>query len=327
MDYFDKLLYETSFSTKDTAKRVSLRYSSESLSEIMNLKEQETDRLRRKYFSTNLTDNEVMKKELEEYLAIIVDLINQEYAQYIPLDRLKKLNDMCNGSSIVVINDSKDKHDISALEESGKVIVNLENIGKTKENPNPDIFTKIACAKGSLPHELFHIIINMLKPSELADERMVISLVDGEEIRSLGMVGFMLNEGFVEKISTELCEKYNLYYLMAPQYIPYVDICDYIMSLKPLINAKTCFSLDASEVLSSLNMQQLEHYYRAEAISFAVRHKAKSCEEVNSSRIEKVLIDFNSISDKRKKELKEYYDYKNAKLEEILQIQYKDVTL
>lgn len=199
MDYFDKLLYETSFSTKDTAGRVALRYSSEDLNKIINAKEQETDRLKEKYRGINLTDAELMKRELEEYLAIIVDLINQEYAEYIPLDRLKKLNDMCSDNGVLVIDDSKDRHDFSAFEENGKVIVNLANIGKTKENPNPDIFTKIACAKGILPHELFHIIINMLKPSELADERMVISLTNGEEIHSLGMVGFMLNEGFVEK--------------------------------------------------------------------------------------------------------------------------------
>lgn len=131
----------------------------------------------------------------------------------------------------------------------------------------------------------------------------------------------------LKKISTEFCEKYNLYYLMAPQYVPYVDICNYIMSLNPLVNDKTCFSLDASEVLRNLNTQQLEHYHKWEAISYAVRHKGKSSKDVLSSRIEKILIDYNNIPVERKEKLKDYYNYKNSKLEEILGKQHNNIHL
>lgn len=101
---------------------------------------------------------------------------------------------MISEDSVIVINNPEDKYDFSAASKNGKVIVNLARIGKTEKNPNPDIFTQITTSKGTLTHELFHIVIQMLKPEEFADERMVISLSNGDTISSRGMVGFMLNE-------------------------------------------------------------------------------------------------------------------------------------
>ena len=37
----------------------------------------------------------------------------------------------------------------------------------------------------------------MLKSKDLANDRMIINLINGDIITSRGMVGFILNEGFV----------------------------------------------------------------------------------------------------------------------------------
>lgn len=320
MDTFEQLLYETRFSTKETIDRIKTRYSEEELKELTSMPLVEREKLIQKYSQTNLSKEDLMKKELKEYLSILVSLINREYGNYIPKDRLDKLNSMILNEGIIVINNPEDDHDFSADIKNSKVIVNLAKIGKTKTNYDPDIFTQITAAKGTLPHELFHIIIQMLKPEEIADERMVINLSDGSTITSRGMVGFMLNEGFVEKFSNEFCQKYGLYYSIAPQYIPYVDICNYFIKQNPKINALTIFSLDEADCINCLNEYEKQKYYYSEAISYAVRHKNKKAEDVLSSHIEKVEIDLEKIPPERLAELQNYYNQKNIKLLETMQI-------
>lgn len=327
MDMFEQLLYETRFSTRETVDRIKIKYTEDELQQIMNAFEIERQKLIQKYSSINLSKEDLMKKELKDYLSTIVSLINQEYGSFIPEDRLNKLNNMISEDSVIVINNPEDKHDFSADSKNGKVIVNLARIGKNEKNPNPDIFTQITTAKGTLPHELFHIVIHMLKPEEVADERMVISLSNGDTIASRGMVGFMLNEGFVEKFSSEFCQKYGLYYSIAPQYLPYVDICNYFMEYNPQINSATIFSLDEVDCIGSLSAEEQQKYYSAEAVSYAIRHKDKKAEDVINSRIEKVQIDLDNIPQNRLEELKIYYEQKNSKLSETMQIQNNDFHL
>ena len=323
MDSLDQILYETHFSTKETANRMRIRYSEEEILTMLYSQNTERDRLIKKYQNVDLPKEELMKLELANYMTTIINLINQEYGDVIPQDRLQILNNMLGADSVVVINNEQDEHDFSADSKTGKVIVNLAKIGKTE--PNSDIYTQMAVANGTLPHELFHIIIQMLKPEELADERMVINLSNGQTITSRGMVGFMLNEGFVEKFSSEFCNKYKLYHQIAPQYLPYVDVCNYIMQRYPNVNSNTIFSLDEQDILGNLSYEEQEKYYTAETVSYAVRHKNIKAEDIINSSIEKIELDYSNILPERMDELKKYYFFKNSKFQEtnFIAIDYK----
>ncbi len=317
MDDFERILYETTFSTREAVERIKSRYTQQEMMDMKNSQIDEIVRLKHKYQDSGLSDSELMKLELRDYMSTIIRLINSEYAELIPKNRLEKLNGMLHSDSIMVINDPNDNHDFSADSKNGKIIVNLARIGKTPDNPNPDIYTQMAVANGTLPHELFHIIIQMLKVEEVADERMMISLANGEVITSRGMVGFMLNEGFVEKFSALFCERYGLYHQVAPQYLSYVDIIHYIMAHYPQINESTIFSLDESDVISTLTPEEQQQYYQAEMISYAVRHKKKKPEDVINTALEKVTIDFSDIPPDRLREIQHYYFYKMEKHQEV----------
>lgn len=316
MDEFSQILFETRFTTKESVERIKGRYSQEEFEHMANSQKVEVARLREKYANTQLPDEELIRQELTEYMTTIINLINSDYSKLIPSDRLEKLNNMIQSGGVVVINDENDKHDFSADSKNGKVIVNLARIGKTEKNPNPDIYTQMAVANGTLPHELFHIIIKMLMPEEVADERMVINMSDGEVITSRGMVGFMLNEGFVEKYSLEFCQRHGLYHQIAPQYISYVDICNYIIDRYPQINEQTIFSLDERDVICTLSPEERQKYYQAEAVSYSVRHKEKNANDVVGSSIEKVEIEYSDVPKERLEVIKMYYVLKNNKLAE-----------
>lgn len=324
MSELEQLLYETTFRTRDTYNRVIRNFSKEELDYMEERQKIELQNLKNKYSNNNLSDEQLMKQELTEFMSIIIDCINKEYGELIPNDRLSKLNNMINNDGVIVIYDENDKHDFSADSEKGHVIVNLARIGVEKEKPMPSIYEQIIRAKGTLPHELFHIIIKMLKPKDVADERMIINLIDAESITSRGMVGFILNEGYVEKYSNLLCEKYGLYHQIAPQYLPYIDVCDYIMSKYLSVNSNTIFSLDESDILSKLSDDERMLYHKYECISYAVRHRNIPREKVISSHIEHVDIDLSSLSSGEIGDLQNYYLNKNNKLAQTSSIEISD---
>ena len=131
----------------------------------------------------------------------------------------------------------------------------------------------------------------------------MINLSDGKTITSRGMVGFMLNEGFVEKLSNEFCSKQDqfhpgeFYHSIAPQYIPYVNICNYITQTNPNINIQNIFSINYETCLEDLSEEQRNAYKKAECVSYAVRHgeskvgRKINATEVISTNVEKVDLD------------------------------------
>ena len=317
MNEFEQILLETAYSTQETVERLKSRYREEDIEKMRISTQNEKSRLRNKYLGSNLSEEEMIKQELMDYMTQIINLINIEYNGLIPSMRLEKLNNLLDGGSIIIFNDENDTHDFSANSEKGKLIINLARIGKTPDNPNPDIYTKMAFANGSLPHELFHFIIQMLKPAEVSEERMIIKTAAGERITSRGMIGFMLSEGFVEKFSNEFCEKHGLYHQIAPQYIPYVDICNYIMAKYPQVNSKTIFSLDEGDVLKLMDPEEQKKYLQAEMISYAVRHKGIKAFQILDTSIEKTPIDYTLISREKLAKIQQYYLEKNSKLKEV----------
>lgn len=313
----DEILKDTTYSTKKYVKHALLNLSSKQIQEIQDKKQFMINLIREQYPQNGKSEEMLMKEVLGQYIKKIIQYIICDYGDFIPKDRISKLENMGNKDCIEVINDING-HDLSASSEQGKIIVNLAKIDASN-NLRSDIYSKIVCALGGLPHELFHIVINMLKPKECANLRMNIQLKDNDQpLTSFGMVGFMLNEGFAEKISHEFSEKHGLYHTFAFQLLPYIKVCDYIMDKYPQINYKTIFSMDYADCLEYLNEEEKAKYYRAECISYAVRHLKIETNKILNVFVEKRELD--SILWEKQVELQEYYDCKNAKLKEMLEI-------
>ena len=230
----------------------------------------------------------IMKIELMDYIKKLVPAIKKDYGESIPEERLAILEGLMNEEKIKIINDPDDKHDYSANSKTGEIIINLDSFAKDKDN-----YEKIVKAKGGLPHEIFHIVIRLLKSEEEVDERIVINTTDGGRVTSRGMCGFMLNEGFVEKMSGEFCKRHDelgedFYHTLAPQLIPYIEVCDYIMKKNSNINPNTVFKIDYQDCLNSLSREEKEAYQRAECISYGVRHKNLKREAIQSAYVEKI---------------------------------------
>lgn len=295
---FEEILSTTMYSTKDTVNRMLSTFEVNGyLEKIYQRTEFEIKKLMEKY--PNIPDLEtainIMRIELSSYAKRIVIAIKKDYGDFIPLERIKILENLLNENNIVIINDPLDEHDFSADSEKGQVIVNLSKLKSDK-----DIYHKIVSAKGSLPHEIFHILIKMLKSRQLADDRMVIHMSNGEIITSRGMVGFILNEGFVEKISWEFCEQHeksgdDFYHTIALQYIPYVNVCNYIMSKNPNINIQNLFSINFEYCLLGLTEKERKQYFEAECISYAVRHKKQNAKDIIETKIQKVKLDKDTL--------------------------------
>ena len=128
---------------------------------------------------------------------------------------------------------------------------------------------------GTMPHEIFHFIFQILKPKQLADERMVFKLADGNTASSLGMVGHMLNEGFVEKLSSDFCEKNGIFYTISPSYIQFVNLCDYIMQHNHQVTETFLMKHNYEDVLRLCSPEVVEAYKQTERTEYANNFKLK----------------------------------------------------
>lgn len=291
---FKDILDTTKFSTKETVELLKPLFEANGkLNEIYDRNQKELLNLKQKYpdIPDINTAISIMKSELTTYAQKIVETIKKDYRDLIPKERISVLENLLNPNNIVIINNPEDGHDFSADPEKGQVIINVSQLSQSK-----DFYSSIINAKGTLPHEIFHIIIKMLKSKDLANDRMIINLINGDIITSRGMVGFILNEGFVEKISNEFCEYHekngeDFFHTIAPQYIPYVNICNYLMNKYPNINYQTIFSADFEECLSHLTEEEKKQYLNAECISYAVRHKKINPNDILTTRIDKIQLD------------------------------------
>ena len=316
---FDSILASTQYSTRETAKAYFENMPQSEIDRVISMQNAEIDRIKDKYNGADISDTEIMRTEIQSYVAKLVPYIQSDYGEYIPKDRVENLYRLMNDSSrIIVVNDEKYDHDFSANSADGMIIVNLAKIGISKEHPNPSIYRKVASATGILPHELFHFVIQMLNPEYMETERMRINLSNGEQISTKGMVGFMLNEGFVEKTSSEFCDNHGFYHMPSIQYYPYIDVCNYVMENNPNVNDRTIFCLDKDDCLNGLSKDDKDKYHNAEAVSYAVRHQDKKATDVVSSSIEPVERDDSRIPEVTNARLERSKFYKDQKKEELL---------
>ena len=211
-----------------------------------------------------LDDNAFLQNVVSRYVqTILVPKIVAEYGSLLSEEQISTLKNI----EIEVIYDENFKHDITAYHEQGKISLNMAYLGK--DNKDQTLNGKIITTLGTIPHELFHFFIKMLKQQELADERMVYNLNTGEVATNLGMVGHMINEGFVEKLSTEFCKKNSIFYSIAPSYISFVDLCSFIMNNNPQIDIQYLTTHNYEDILAFFSKDIIELYQATERFEYA----------------------------------------------------------
>ena len=136
-----------------------------------------------------------------------------EYGEILPPEKMIKVEGLLDPSNIA-FTASKDQKDFQADSELGKLIINpIKTSGDSIEE-------KIVTSMGSIIHETFHLMINMLKDPKRAEqlgERLMYKVATTEGDKELhfapGKYGQVLSEGFVEKLSTEFARRNGFYHV------------------------------------------------------------------------------------------------------------------
>lgn len=241
--------------------------------------EQYFDNLKKQYpnMSEQLFFNQVLLQQSKN----IIEKIKEVYKDRLSPDVIEHLNKF----NVEVVQDVEHEHDITAKPEENKVIINTPYFG----NKGETLSSQIVRAMGTMPHEIFHFIIKMIKPKELADEKMVYTLVNGEEVYNFGMVGHIFNEGFVEKISSEFCQQNGIYYSLNPSYISFVKVCDYIMQNNPAITTEYLMSHNYEDIFKTFSPELLTAYTETERIEYAQNFDLRKDDDT------KIKVDINDI--------------------------------
>ena len=203
-----------------------------------------------------LSDEVFFKSILLNYSKNIIEVIKKEYNGMLTPEIVQRFD----GFSVDVINDPEKHGDMAAHSEISQVSINMAHFA----TDTPNLESKIVRAMGTMPHELFHFVFKMLKTKDSVDEKMVYDLSNGQQGTVNGMVGHMLNEGFVEKLSSEFCQKNNIYFSLSPSYIQFTKLCDYIMKNNPTVNEQFLLHNNYEGVLEKFSPEAREKYKEAE---------------------------------------------------------------
>ena len=266
-----------------------------------------------------MNDEKFFQAILTSYGKKVIETIKQDYKDKLTPEIIARLDKF----SLVVINDPEKHGDMTAHPEEGKISINKANFAKDRT----EIEGKIARAMATMPHELFHFVYRILKDEKSSDERMVYNLSNGDTASCLGMVGHMLNEGFVEKMSSEFCQRNGIYYSINPSYIQFTKLCEYIMKQNKNINDNFLIHNNYSKILANFSPDSINKYKETERIEYLNNFKLKTKngeprkvaeEEVVSSYNEKVTLDFKKVdtlgnmSKEQLKQLKSQISLKKA---------------
>lgn len=215
-----------------------------------------------------LDNDQFLKNILNNYGKNIINIIKEEYKSKLNQNTVDKLDKF----TIEVINDPNERGDITAHSDTSTITINFANFETNIEK----IETKIVKAMGSLPHEIFHFIYKMLKEPDNIKEIMIFNLKDGDQAIVKGMIGHMLNEGFVEKLSQDFCIKNNIYSTPNPSYIQFTKLCDYIMKHKNNITEEFLMNCDYEDILNLFSNETKKVYEDTERYEYANRFKLRT---------------------------------------------------
>ena len=258
---FDDIIRDSSYSSRDLIniyqsdqnfamffKEIMLK-NEQMKNNIINLRKQHSD----------MNESDFFRSVVVNHTKSIIEAIKKEYIGILSPEQIDRLNKF----QLEITYDEKFEHDITAHSEKNIISINTAYFGKGKS-----IEEKIVLAMGTMPHELFHFVIQMLKQKEICDERMVYELSNGEMVKNLGMVGYILNEGFVEKISSDFCKRNGLFYSINPSYIQYVNLCNYIMRNNSQITEEFLIKNNYEGIFNNFAQDVLDRYKDVERTAY-----------------------------------------------------------
>lgn len=201
----------------------------------------------------NLSDEVFYKQTMVSFLYPVIQRVNEQYGTIIPKDKLQKLNGLLNPKNINFTFD-KNQNDIQTDSLTGQLIINPQ---KTQGNT---IEEKIVSSMGVSIHESFHLLVNMLKSPEQAEqlgERLMYKVATSEGEKEIHFApvkyGQVLSEGFVEKLSSEFAQQNGFYYTLNPSYIPCVNLCSQIMQQDRTIDSTFLFTKSGDDIVNKMS--------------------------------------------------------------------------
>ena len=197
-----------------------------------------------------------------------MEIIKKDYKDKLTPKIIERLDNF----NISIINNSEVHGDMTAHSEKSMVEINEAYFATDVK----DIESKITRAMATMPHEIFHFIFRILKDENHCDERMVYNLVDGSQATCLGMIGHMLNEGIVEKFSTDFCKRNNIYTTINPSYIQFVNLCNYMMKTNSEINEAFLIQNNYEGILNKFSSEAKDKYKETERIEYLRNFKLKT---------------------------------------------------
>lgn len=237
-----------------------------------------------------LSDEMFFKTILFNQSKSIIETIKKDYAGILTPEIIERFDKF----SVSVINAPDEHGDMTAHSDTSEVSINMAHFA----TDTPNLESKIVRAMGTMPHELFHFVFKMLKNRDSVDEKMVYELSNGEQATVKGMVGHMLNEGFVEKLSSDFCQKNNIYYSPNPTYIQFTKLCEHIMNNNPNINEQFLIHNNYEGVLEKFTPEARDKYKETERTEYIGNFKLNisngekrtvSNQEIVSSHNEKII--------------------------------------
>lgn len=235
---------------------------------------------------SDLSDGIFFKKIISEFLASFIPKVCADYGAYIPEEKLQKYIRLLNEENIILINDPNYNHDFSANSELGQIIINEAKFVKNEEQSLEKSLVRVL---GSLPHESFHILITMLNSHN--QSRMIYKLSNGEVVHfPPGKVGQILSEGFVEKYSTEFCEKHGIFYTIDHSYAPFVNLCSYLQKVSPNLDDNCIFNSNYEAILRLFSEEALKSYEETERLTMLNHFQVKEYKGKKDSQGRNIMI-------------------------------------
>lgn len=260
----------------------------------------------------NLSEEELLFQIVNPFVEEFIKKIIQEYPT---------MEDRFKDFKLEIINNSNDEHDLTAKPEEHKIIVNMDKLAK-----GDDLSKKIVKLLGKMPRELFHFIFNMLKDEDKVIEKMYwmylakISINskdnqtttehNGYNVLKSSMVGHMLNEGFIELLSSDFCKRNGIHYELNPSNISFTMLCNYIMK-KLKIDSKMLIDKDYEDIFNLFSDEVLSKYREVERFEYMHHFDLDFIDGTRrniSNNPKNILVSYNKRNDELNKKYEEF-DY------------------
>ena len=201
---------------------------------------------------------EFLKKIINDYTHELVPIFLKEYSDSISDDIKIKIRNLVEKENVQVINLDEAPSTKRDNKKSFAYCRDKEKIFFSPYSINEDSIQRALQMKGTLIHEMHHIIMNSKKEEPLFYE---IEKANGEkEVTSISKSGIFFDEGLVEKSSLIFARKYNLFIMPSYHYSENVKFIDEVMTKLKISNVKELFNQKYDVVLSNFSQEFLAKY-------------------------------------------------------------------